>query len=458
MVSEQILFGLAFFAVFAFLAFRRPFLVLSGLLIGLLVHEWVLRWLTNSAGLPSSVVSGISLWKDAAIAALALAALVTWLREEPRSPITKNLQLADGLLALFAVMAGLSTIFSPNRLAGLAAFRDYFEPLLIFLLVRQFLPTQEKLSRILGLWLGFGAIIAALGIWQAVAWSAEDYRAWGYGEPASEVGIPVAGVRGADYLRPPSTVTGPNELGLHMVLLGLFSIQSIEFARGRVRWLFAAVALLFGVCLLLTVSRSALLGFLTGLAVLVGVKLKDRDRSRMPNLGRIRLILPLAIVSLLAIAMVPTGILDLLIDTLRGLSQEYHIRDTLDAIGFLSHNPQGVGMGLVGPRQGTFFPAVPAYHVEGSLFQIAMDMGVWGSVVWLLFLAAVLTRVWSTWRGAASPLLRTVGGTAFLGSLGALVVFVFLPLMQSLTIMSWLWFFLGLAYSGDRVELSWQSK
>ena len=119
--------------------------------------------------------------------------------------------------------------------------------------------------------------MAALGIRQAAAWSGEDYRAWGYSDPTSAIGILVAGVRGADYLRPPSIVAGPNELGPYGVWLGLLNIQSIGFARGRARWLIAALALPIGICLLLTVSRSNPLGFLAGSIVLVLEKLRGYD-------------------------------------------------------------------------------------------------------------------------------------------------------------------------------------
>lgn len=451
----QFAIGLAFSGVFAVLMFRRPILLISTLLIGLLFHEWVLRWLTNSSGLPAEVVSGISLWKEAAIAVLVMAAMKSWITGEARSPLRNSFRLADGFLGLFALLGVVNVMISPNRLAGVAAFRDYFEPILIFVLVRTFFHEQADLNRILKWWLGAGALIAAVGIWQAVAWAPNDYRAWGFGEPTPEIGVPTVFLRGGSYLRPPSTVTGPNELALHMVLLSLFTIASVVSAQGNTRWVLAALALLFGACLLVTASRSGLLAFVVGLGILGLAKLRDRDQSKRPIRRGLRAFIPLIVVLLLAVAMALTGVLDFLVSTVKGLSAEYHVQDTIEAVEFLSRNPGGVGMGLVGPRVGTFFPTVPAFHAEGSIFQIALDMGVWGLAVFLLFLGAAVTASWRSWQAAATAPVRDISTTAFSGWLAALIMFLLLPLMQSMTLMSWLWFLLGIAFMGPRLESRW---
>ena len=144
-------------------------------------------------------------------------------------------------------------------------------------------------------------------------------------------------------------------------------------------------------------------------------------------------------------------------DTVLNLQNEYHIRDIAGAIQYLVRHPEGVGMGFVGPRQGFFFPQPTKFSVEGSLFQIAMEMGVWGLLIWLIFWFIGLRRLLHIRNDVRDGLLRTIVTTAFTGWVTALIVFLFLPMMQSLTLMSWLWFLLGLGLIAKDLGGDWRS-
>jgi len=117
-----------------------------------------------------------------------------------------------------------------------------------------------------------------------------------------------------------------------------------------------------------------------------------------------------------------------------------------------------VGLGLVGPRIGAFFPAPEnvAFHIEGSIFQIAFELGVIGLAVWGVFLAICLRRGWRAWMAAATAEVELTAAVAVAGGIGSLVVFLFIPLMQSLTMMAWMWFFLGLTLAAVELERRWR--
>ncbi len=113
-------------------------------------------------------------------------------------------------------------------------------------------------------------------------------------------------------------------------------------------------------------------------------------------------------------------------------------------------------MGLVEPKGAQeLIEAGGTYHVEGSLFQIAMEMGVWGLAAWLAFWGLTLAVLWRSWHTVDSLELRVVVGTAFAGWLGSLVAFLFLPLMQSISLMVWLWFLLGIGYASRAIDDEW---
>ena len=114
-----------------------------------------------------------------------------------------------------------------------------------------------------------------------------------------------------------------------------------------------------------------------------------------------------------------------------------HVRDP--------QHPEGVGMGMVWPKGAAILrDTAPLYHVEGSLFQIAVEWGVWGFVIWSIFIGTCLYQIGKVWARAQQPNFRITIGAGLFGWVGALVAFIFLPLMQSINLMALLWFLLGL--------------
>ena len=444
--------------VFAVLAWRWPFASLAGFLLLLLVHEAGLRILQGPVGLAASQVAVVSLWRMAALLALLLVLCVRTAMEWRRERRRPQPEVVDYILLALGILGAMATVLSPNRLAGLAAYRNYFQPVAIFFLARMASPTRGQLRSLLIAWLALGVIMAAFGTYQWLSWSKEDYRRNGYVLATGELDI--ARVRGEDgeiRVRPPSTVSGPNEFGLHMAFLFLGAVQWAWLARGKRRCLLALLAVLFAFGLAYSYSRSALLALLAGLACLVvfAVSAEGREGMRRRLLRPRSLVLVAALSVTLLAVMWSSGMMRRVARTVQQLPQEYHVQDTLGAIDFLVAHPLGPGMGLVGPREGAYFPKIKEYHVEGTLFQLAMDMSVVGLLMWLALWWVALRRVWSAWRSARDPLLRLFNGLVFSAWIAALLTFLILPLMQSFSLMGWLWFFLGLSYTSQDVQRAW---
>jgi hypothetical protein len=450
-LGYMILFGVSFQT-----ARRDPFKVLSLWLIALLPHELVLRWLRNLTDLPGIIVTGVSLWKEVVLAALVLAVLLLWIRKRPQ-PRALKLDWFWGSLIAITLISVLSVLFSSNLVRALAALREYFEPMLVFGIVLVLRPSKESLSKLLRAWLIVGVMMAALGIWQGISWQKVDYVRWGFGDPSGQIGIPSSNVFGDRYIRPPSTVSGPNELAMHMALLLLFTSGSFFEKQMRRRWLLIVGLAMFASCLIMTFSRSTLLGLIVGGALLLFFYRNifyDLVKNR-PTAWIAAVVLGTVAAALLA---TKSGMFLLIKDTVLNLKEEYHIRDIAGAIQYLVLHPEGVGMGFVGPRQGFFFPQPMKFSVEGSLFQIAMEMGVWGLFIWLIFWFLGLQRLLHIRSKISDGLLKTIVTTAFTGWVTALIVFLFLPLMQSLTLMSWLWFFFGTGLVAKDWEESWEHR
>ncbi|MGB2896025.1 MAG: hypothetical protein WBB65_07675 [Anaerolineales bacterium] len=70
----------------------------------------------------------------------------------------------------------------------------------------------------------------------------------------------------------------------------------------------------------------------------------------------------------------------------------------------------------------------------------------------MAFLSIALVQVWKAWGRTQWFQGQVHAGTTFLGWLGALATFIFLPLMQSVNLMVLLWFLLGLGVGLSQVE------
>jgi len=453
------LFLLLFFLAAAWAAARRPGQTTGAILLLLLVHELLIRWLQNLAGLPQAEVTLVSLWKDVALAGLLVGTVFkSWqIDRDLRSRLVWR--PGEPFLAAFAALGILGVVLSPDRLAGVAAYRDYFEPVVFYVVIRLTTIERKQLSRLLKAWLIVGAAMAVLAIWQS-GWTTAQFAAWGFGTPSGQVGIPIGGVIGKAGLRPPSTVTGPNELAGHMILMACAAFLLIFESSGRKRTLFVVAAVLYGGALVASASRSGFLGLLLGLAVATAFAVirKRQDVGRLGRRAWIGLGGALAVMALMAVIVAVSGMGSLIGHTIQSLAGQYHTLDTLGAVNFLVQHPQGVGMGLVGPRQGFGFPAVAAFHVEGSYFQMAMEFGVWGLAIFLVFLFLALRQTWREGMRASPPTLRVLSGVSVAGWLGVSVTFLFLPLMQAFPLMAWLWFALGIGLQARRLDLDDQAE
>jgi len=443
----------------AWAAWGRPFPTLAALVLLAPFRDLSIRWMNASTDLSPEWVNALSRWWFIMILAmLGVAFLQAGLRWWKDRSLPK-VHGYDVLFGLVLLLAGLYALLSPDLKAGITSLRGYLQPTALFVLARTARPTRRQIKTLLLLLLIVGALMAAFELWQFFGWSEADYRGRGYIRQNGELVAPPVWIQGREIIRPTSTVSGPNELGVDMLILFMLAGLAAVELRSRARFAALGLALLFFVGLALTFSRSAFLGWLAALGFVLLFYLRRAAATDVRQALRRRAWMPLlaaVLVALLGVAAYRLGTVELLRHTLQTFTQQYHIQDSLEAIRYLAANPGGVGMGFVEPKGALYLMAIEAkYHVEGSLFQIAMEMGVWGLALWLAFWGSCLAVLWRAWDRVGDPTLRVFVGTAFASWVGALVAFVFLPLMQSVSLMVWLWFLLGVGVSVEAVEVDW---
>lgn len=448
------LFGPSTIAVFVIvgvltllLGSRKPFWVLAFLILALPLRDFTTRLMFTRTDWSLEVITSIGRWWFVVILGLGIvegARLLTAWRQNPYRPAFIT---ADGILLLILALGVVDVLLSPNRLAGLTSFRGYVQPLLVYPLARLIRPTRRELRIFLMLALMLGILMAGFGLIQGLTWSEEDYISRGYIRQNGELVTPPIEVNGQRYIRPASFVSGPNELGVDMDILFFGALGAVFFLGKKRRLPLALAAMLFFAGLIATFSRSAFLGWVAGLIGFAFILLPEHRADWQRSLSRHRwkaMGVFFALVTVVIVVVVQTGFSGFLRDTIVRLQSEYHYIDSMQAARFLVSNPAGVGMGMVEPKGALVLQSMEGtYHVEGSIFQIAMEMGVWGLLLWVLFWALAFKRILRQWRAVAQPEVRVLVATAITGWLAALVSFLFLPLMQSISLMVWLWFLMG---------------
>ena len=457
--GTTLIMALAVGAATILIGWRRPFLMLAVLVLGVPLRDFVTRWLLVRDVASVETVTALGRWWFVLILALlGVVALQWWVQWRKRKPGFR-IDGLDVILAAIVVWGAYETLVSPSRAAGFTSLRGYLQPIGVFLIARELRPSPKALRMLLVAWLGLGALMAAFGLWQGATWTEATYRTEGYVRQDGSLVVPPTTVRGQVFIRPASMVSGPNELGIDMVILTMLAVLSLPAAKRLGRLGLVLLAALFTLMLGITFSRSAILAYITawagvGVLVLGAARQKRSDLASKPHwpiLGGAA-----AVVLVIGFALFRLGVFGVLASTITNLTSEFHYVDTVAAIRHLIANPGGVGMGMVEPKGAiSLIEAGGLYHVEGSLFQIAEEMGVWGLGLWLAFWGVALVRIFRAWSRLREVSLRAFTGAAFTGWLGSLVAFLFLPLMQSISLMVWLWFLLGTGLAAGKIEASW---
>jgi hypothetical protein len=227
------------------IGWRRPFAVLSALILFIPFRDLSIRWMNASTDLSSEWVNAISRWWFVLVLSLLAVIVIRWAIEWTRSRALPKIQVIDVFFLLVCVMAVLSTLFSPNKEAGFTSMRGYLQPMAVFVLARAVRPSKEQLRTLLILLLIVGVIMAAFELWQVFGWTDVDYRVQGYFRQNGELVTPTIQVRGQPYIRPTSTVSGPNELGISMLLLSMGAFFGALYFDGRLRNLLGLLTPIF---------------------------------------------------------------------------------------------------------------------------------------------------------------------------------------------------------------------
>jgi putative inorganic carbon (HCO3(-)) transporter len=403
-------------AIAGFLILLRYPVVGIYLLVALLPFNGLLSQVMEG----TTIASAYGASKDVLLFALLGIAVVSGkIRRVPRS---------IGVLVLLTVgVALISGLFTPTFGQATYGWRNDFEPLLLLLIVPAVVE-PEALRRLLGFIVLIGQIAALVAIYTWNAGLEWLYELNILPVAADEVFPSAMFSSGSVVPRAFSPYVAPNEMAVVMCV----GLAVIWLRRDSRTWVRILLSIAPSVALLLSESRSGIIGAIVVICVLAARAIHQRSP-----------LLTGAFVTV-ASAGVLTGVL-LYINNQLGDSGDPsvggHSVSLLAGIQHLAQNPLGIGLGTVGPRAEQFGEA---YLVESFWLLLGLEAGI---IVLALYLALLLRLfVLSLKARGALPFM---GAAALSGTVMSQLV---LPTFQEGAVSFTVWIVVGLALVAIRSE------
>lgn len=342
------------------------------------------------------------------------------------------------LMALFAFVLGLGHV-RPTP-AVLRHFGEFILAIVFALLLVNLLRTEALVTRVTRAIIIAGGLAALVG---AVLYVLPDNVALRLLAPLRylEYSVALRYIRDDPSLpeRAIGTSVDPNAFGGLLVLVTALTVAQVFAPRPLLpRWLVAATSLIMGVTLILTFSRSAMVGVVMSLGIIAMLRYR-------------RLLLWMALAAVVFLILPQTqGYIQHFIAGVRGedLATQMRFGEYSDAFRLILRHPW-FGVGFAG------VPEIDIYLGVSSLYLLLAEyMGLVGLAVFLLTMALFFLHIAGQWQTIDNQRLRPIVLGAGAGLAGAMVsgildhYFVNINFPHAVTLF---WLFVGLALAASYV-------
>jgi len=309
---------------------RKRELITVFLITLLPLHALAVTVLTKVVGEVGGPMAIIAIWKEMLLLIIVGFAFF----EIIRRGFQKKFDALDALIVLALLYSLLIHPWdaSNGKISYLYGFRYDFVPLIAFLILRRVQWSQEFWKAAGKVLVLMGSLVAVYGLLTLIL--PDRWFLWlGYSALHS-LYIPDGPIAAFQFVsetgirRIQSTFSGPNQLGLWLLLPFALSLRSKPMSM----WRICSIVMMFAI--FFTFSRAAWIGAL----VVVVLFLRSLVRRRAIALG----VLAIIMIGISATLMFPTVIL-------RPLSSSAHLARPLQAIRMIVDHPIGHGLGYAGP-------------------------------------------------------------------------------------------------------------
>lgn len=373
----------------------------------------------------------ISAWKEVVIIILSISALLYWLKHRAVIKLDTVNSLALGIVGLSLLVSIANLAYHTSFLVGL---KTNIFPLFLFAIAQVFSEsfTDKKLRYLLFI---PAILVTILAILQPYLFHPSLLLKIGYG-PEGASGTILAGQyieSAATTVRAFSTLGGPNQLGTYLLIPALAAVSFFIFQK---KWQYLVLAILFSVGVYITYSRSALIGLVFGIAVLVALKLPAK--LRLATFVGLALILGGLFFLLLSpnqcnyVDALPKSLIHGSCESgLLSGSDKQRVESQHNGVVAIAKQPFGYGLGSAGPA--SFYNTKPLI-TENWYLQIAVEIGVLGLLLYLAFFVLLGKEFYQIRSRKSTDHIWPSAGLAIIIAIGVASMFLHAPADSTLSI------------------------
>ncbi len=372
-----------------------------------------IEFLTQRTGLSGQQIFMIRAWYEPVLVLIFLATVFNpkWERRELK------LNIFDYLIIGYLIWAVASIFISGETISqGIQGLRYNGLFLGFYVLARFSFFSEAKILILQKIVITGGEIVAALAVLESFLLGPDWWQrfgilpltsTFGFGATHQVVSVPQA----------MATLEGPNQLG-SFLLLPLFLLLANRQKR-KFDWFWIVVMM---IAIVLSFSRSAILGMIVGLIVYSVFEILD---SRRPQNSEPKAMAASKIWSKIGLL---AGLVTIIAGSIwyfnlkgglsrdffsHGLSNQEHYF-SMYASATADRSPKefvvGQGIGTAGPASFNFAPEVP----ESWYLQVSLELGIVGLLLWLGILVFGVKRLFRSYRGLALVLISISVAALFL--------------------------------------------
>lgn len=289
-------------------------------------------------------------------------------------------------------------------------------------------------------------IVALLGVFQVVFLPKEFLSHFGYDGVKSPMPYSMVDDQ-SNFLRAFSTLRGPNELGAYLILaLSLVLIAQFKRNQSHYRNVIALTVVI--IALVLTHSRSAIIGCICALSYLVAYRFRASISKAHIMLATLIFILVCAMTISLSFS-IPALRLFIFHSTsgdkslIEGSTGDHLVAMQIGIKDALSY-PLGQGPGMAGTAS-FYLPPGQSMIAENYYIQIAQEAGLAGSMIFIAICAAVTIRLMKSKMVLSQALAASM--------IGISVTAIFLHTWSDETIAYTWWILAAIALSWDERDI-----
>jgi hypothetical protein len=364
--------------------------------------------------------------------------------------VNVKIDLVIFYISLFLIVVGYYVLISDIITIALYHSRLYLLPLICFLIFRSINIKLDTFSIILKNLFYIAVALSIFGIFQAYILRPEFLVKIGY--PLLQNGLLshvffLSGIEGIQ--RVTSTFVYPNTFAFYlgMIIIIVGSNKELVFGNNKKGYFIGTIIL--HLALLLTFSRSVMLGL-----VIIYFFKNFKSFRKIPKF--LLLLFFFFPISLLIIYLLlgNYGIFKKIFDyisrtlTFEDTSAVGHVDSLNNSIRIFQENLFGTGLGYNGPKALLNFYS--PYLTESSYFLMQFEVGIIGFVVYFLIYFGILARAIRKYKTTSLYYLRDLYRSSYLLIILTLIIYLFLPYVQDIETLIYLFSLLGLTLNENR--------